>query len=39
MQAYDTPEAQVIPLNMPTQHRAGKYSDFATMYPATLAPS
>ncbi|MEC8378806.1 MAG: hypothetical protein VXZ96_00710 [Myxococcota bacterium] len=38
MQAYETPEAQVVPLNMPTTHRAGKYSDFATMYPATLAP-
>ena len=38
MQAYETEAAQKVPLNMPTQHRAGKYSDFATMYPATLAP-
>lgn len=36
--AYEMPEAQKVPMEMPTNHAAGKYSDFATMYPATLAP-
>lgn len=38
MTAYETKEAQHVPMDMPTNHANGKYSDFATMYPATLAP-